>query len=94
MERWRKTTLTLSRRSEKRKIPQLILGKPGSALESRCSDQELPFQAVNMKGEWDLTSIQTIRAIVREKKSNSSILTPQRHIHLPCSQNQNFRTQN
>ncbi|EMK08676.1 MULTISPECIES: glycosyltransferase [Leptospira] len=60
--------LLLAEGLKKRKIPQLILGRPGSALESRCSDQGLPFQAVDMKGEWDITSIQTIRAVVLEKR--------------------------
>lgn len=86
--------LLLAEGLKKRKIPQLILGRPGSALENRCSDQGLPFQAVDMRGEWDLTSIQTIRAIVLEKKINLYILIRQRHIHLPCSQNQNFQIQN
>lgn len=60
--------LLLAEGLKKRKIPQLILGKPGSALESRCSDHGLPFEALAMKGEWDLASVKAIRAIVEERK--------------------------
>lgn len=60
--------LLLAEGLKKRKIPQLIVGKPGSALEGRCSDHGLPFQAIDMKGEWDLASVKSIRAVVQEKK--------------------------
>lgn len=60
--------LLLAEGLKKRKIPQLIVGKPGSALEGRCSDHGLPFQAIDMKGEWDLASVKSIRALVQEKK--------------------------
>ncbi|PJZ29958.1 glycosyltransferase [Leptospira kmetyi] len=60
--------LLLAEGLKKRKIPQLIVGKPGSALEGRCSDHGLPFQAVDMRGEWDLASVKAIRALVQEKK--------------------------
>ncbi|EMG00414.1 hypothetical protein LEP1GSC123_2404 [Leptospira borgpetersenii str. 200701203] len=82
--------LLLAEGLKKRKIPQLIVGKPGSALEGRCSDHGLSFQALNMRGEWDLASVKAIRAVVEEKKSNSSTHILQKRIHLPCSQNQNF----
>ncbi|XDD51873.1 glycosyltransferase [Leptospira sp. WS92.C1] len=60
--------LLLAEGLKKRKIPQLVLGKPGSALERRCSDHNLPFVALEMRGEWDLASVKTIRALVQEKK--------------------------
>nr|WP_284149168.1 glycosyltransferase [Leptospira weilii] len=60
--------LLLAEGLKKRKIPQLIVGKPGSALEGRCFDHGLSFQALNMRGEWDLASVKAIRAIIEEKK--------------------------
>ncbi|MDV6234329.1 glycosyltransferase [Leptospira ellisii] len=60
--------LLLAEGLKKKKIPQLILGKPGSALERRCSDRNLPFYALDMRGEWDLASVKAIRSIVQEKK--------------------------
>ncbi|TGK32789.1 glycosyltransferase [Leptospira gomenensis] len=60
--------LLLAEGLKKKKIPQLVLGKPGSALEKRCSDHNLPFYALEMRGEWDLASVKAIRSLVREKK--------------------------
>lgn len=52
---------------KKRKISQLILCRPGSALESRCQEVGLPTVTLPLKGEWDFGSVKALRQLIAEK---------------------------
>ncbi len=52
---------------KKRKIPQLILCRPGSALELRAKEVGLPTVTLPLKGEWDLGSVKSLRQLIMER---------------------------
>ncbi|TGK01293.1 glycosyltransferase family 1 protein [Leptospira langatensis] len=52
---------------KKHKIPQLILCRPGSALETRASEIGLPIVTLPLKGEWDLASVKALRELILSK---------------------------
>lgn len=45
-----------------------MIGQPGSLLEERCLEKGFPFYPLEMKGEFDLSAIRSIRTICNEKK--------------------------
>ncbi len=51
----------------KKNIPQIVIGKPGSELESRLKDK-VEFIPVNMKNEYDLFSVWKIKKICEERE--------------------------
>lgn len=52
---------------KKHKIPQLILCKPGSALETRANDVGLPTVTLPLKGEWDFGSVKALQELIVSK---------------------------
>ncbi|EQA45296.1 glycosyltransferase, group 1 family protein [Leptospira broomii serovar Hurstbridge str. 5399] len=52
---------------KKRKIQQLILCRPGSALETKANEAGLPTVTLPLKSEWDFASVTALRDLVRAK---------------------------
>lgn len=52
---------------KKRKISQLILCRPGSALETRAKEAGFPTVTLPLKGEWDFASVAALRELIRAK---------------------------
>jgi len=51
---------------EKRKIPQIVAGQPGSELEKRIASSR--FFPVRMRGEWDIFCIKKLANIIKSEK--------------------------
>lgn len=49
---------------------QLVVGQPASELETRCAAAGLPFEALRMRGEWDLPAAARLARMVRERGVN------------------------
>ena len=60
----------LARALARRGIFQWVVGRPGSELERRCREANLPFHAIAMRGEWDLLAVRQLRAFAREQNIN------------------------
>lgn len=47
----------LAQTLEELKIPQIVVGQPGSELQERCRKEKIPFEDIKMRNEMDLFSI-------------------------------------
>lgn len=66
---WRggeRQTLFLATELARRGVKQLIVGQPGSELQTRAEAAGLPFRALAMRGELDLFAVAGLRRIARE----------------------------
>lgn len=49
------------------KIPQMVVGQPGSPLEAKCKDNGYEFVPIEMRGEWDRKAYKNIRSLCLSK---------------------------
>lgn len=49
------------------KIPQMIVGQPGSPLETKCKENGYEFVPIEMRGEWDRKAYKNIRSLCISK---------------------------
>lgn len=62
------------------KIPQVIIGIPGSPLEERCTTEGFEFIPLEMRGELDFSAVRSIRSVCLSKNI-SLIHTHTGHAH-------------